>query len=169
MNIEVNVTDTLRLSDVVDETYAGERVTLADKVAEKLIEKAAGDDGWNELNRRIKEIRDEEIRAVVVPLIAEAFKAPIQRTNAYGDPSGDPITLRDLVLAEAKKVLTSASSTGYRDEPLARRLVREMVEKELTAQLSAAIKEERAKVVAAVRAKAADLIAKAVAEGVTGR
>ena len=147
----------------------GYQVTLADRVAEAIVQRLANDrDNWSSLRERVTAIRDEEIRAHVAPLVADAIMAGVQATNAFGEPSGPPKMLRDLILERAKEQLKAPAGDMYdrRRETWVEKLVREQVEKVLRAELEAAIKDEKEKVVAAVRLQAADLIAQAVAKGV---
>lgn len=173
MNIEVNVTE-VDLSTVIDGYYNhedGAPTILADRVAEQLVRQARqNDEDWKTLRKRILSIRDEEIRKLVLPAITEAFEKPIQKTNTYGEPYGEPVTLREVVVEEARRILKGAGSNSLsdRDKPLARQLINQMVVKELRAELADAIKAEREKVVAAVREQAAQLITEAVTKGVTG-
>ena len=68
-------------------------------------------------------------------------------------------------MAEAKKLFTERADYG-RGSTLAQRIVAEAIGSAFTRELAAAIADEKAKVVAAVRAKAAELIADAVKQGV---
>jgi hypothetical protein len=170
MKIDVNVSG-IDLDTLVNEPseYVAP-VTVADKVAEQLVREAMKADSWKPLVQRVREIRDEEIRKLVLPAITEAFEKPIQKTNAYGEPIGQPATLREVVVHEARKILNGTKGDAYgRNAPLAQDLINQMVTRELRAELADAIKAEREKVVAAVRAQAADLITEAVTKGVTGR
>lgn len=170
MQLEVNVSD-VNLSDVVreDSEYAP-AVKLGDLVVGELVQRYMQTEDWPSLRKRITQVRDEEIRALVLPIIAEAVAKPVQKTNTYGDPIGEATSLREVILDEARKLLQGAKGDSYnRKEPLGRQLIREMVDKELRAELAEAIKAEREKVVAAVRAQAAELITEAVTKGVTGR
>lgn len=170
MHINVNVAD-VDLSDVVG-GYGpeGEPTTLGDLVIAEIARQFMKTEDWPELRRRVITIRDEEIRAQITPMIAEAVAKPIQRTGAYGDPIGEPVSMREVVVDEARKILQGTPKGSYdRDaQPLGRKLIREMVEKEMRAELADAIKAERQKVVDAVRAQAAELITEAVTKGVTG-
>lgn len=180
MNINVDVTD-LDLNSVVEHEvtvdYEGDPigkrgVTLADKVVDKLVAKAIETADYTSLKERVKEIREEVVREAVTPLIAEAFTAGLQRTDHWGKPIGEPMTLREVVIEEARTVLNGVKEDRYnssRQEPLVRQLVRKMVDDELRAELSEVIKEERAKVVAAVRGAAAELLAEAVTKGIGSR
>lgn len=171
MQIEVKVGD-VDLGTVVRGYYGpnDEPATLGDLVVAELAQRFMQTDDWSTLRRRIREIRDEEIRTQVTPMIAEAVAKPIQRTSSYGTPVGEPISMREVVIEEARKVMQVVKEPHSRNaEPIGRKLIREMVEKEMRAELGEAIKDEREKVVAAVRAQAADLITEAVTKGVTGR
>lgn len=181
MKIEVNVTD-LDLSAAIDsyarydhdtDEHIDEPVTLADKLVQQLVARAVRDDatGYPSLRKRVEQIRDEEIRALVAPAVAEAFAAPVRRTNDWGEPISDPVPLRDQIIAEARKTLdgVTRSSSYDRTEPLARRLIRELVAAELQKELGDVIKAERDKVIVAVRDNAAELIAEAVKSGMRQR
>ncbi|KAB2347316.1 hypothetical protein [Actinomadura rudentiformis] len=165
MNIEVNVND-ITLDSVIDGDDEG-AVRLREIIGVKLAHQIIGSDAWPTLSKRITDIRDEEIRKLVLPAITKAFESPLQKTNNWGDPVGEPVTLRDVIVQEARKILNGTRDRyDARTEPLGRKLIREMVEREIRKELANAINAEREKVVAAVRAQAADLIAKAVAQGV---
>ena len=174
MKIIANV-EGLDLSTVVDHAYdhdaGGEMpVTLADKVAAGLIRKFVKSDLYRGLKERVLEVRDEEIRTLIIPMITKAVEASFHRTNTWGEKVSETTTMRTVIMDEVKKVLEGLHGNSYgRNETLGRQLIREMVEKELRSQLSAAIKEEREKVIAAVRTQAADLIAEAVTKGIGGR
>jgi hypothetical protein len=165
MNIEVTVSE-VDLGAVIESDYEG-RTTLADRVTADLVAQFMKTDSWPSLRERVTQIRDEEIRSLVVPAIREAFEQPISLTNTYGEATGKVATLREVIVAEARKVFTGRDrSSSYGDESIARKIIREEVGAAFKNELSAVIKEEREKVVAAVRAQAAELIADAVAKGV---
>ncbi|GLY81862.1 hypothetical protein [Actinoallomurus iriomotensis] len=172
MQIEVKVGD-VDLSTAIRGYYGpnDEPATLADLVVTELASRFMQTDDWSTLRRRIREIRDEEIRAQITPMIAETIAKPIQRTVAYGDPIGEPISMREVVVDEARKILQGTPKGSYdrNAQPLGRQLIHEMVSRELKTELADAIKAERQKVVDAVRAQAAELITEAVTKGVTGR
>lgn len=144
--------------------------TLADLICRHALDKLANGSEWPYMKDRVRTITDEEIRSHVTGLIADALNSDLRRTNTFGEPHGEPTTLRTLISEEAKKQLTSLSDryNGPRETPIGK-LVREEVERALKAELAEAIKQEREKVVAAVREKAGQLIAEAVAKGVGGK
>lgn len=170
MNLEVNVTDVDLSAVVREDTEYGPAVKLGDLVIAELVQRYMRTEDWPTLRKRVTEIRDEEIRAQVTPMITEAVARPVQKTNTYGEPIGEATSLREVVIDEARKILQGTKGDSYnRKEGLGRQLIREMVEKELRTELTEVIKEERQKVVNAVRAQAAELITEAVTKGVTGR
>lgn len=172
MQIEVKVGD-IDLSTVAPGCYGphDEAMTVGDLVVAEVARQFMATDDYRTLRARIREIRDEVIHAQITPMIAEAVAKPIQRTGAYGDPIGEPISMREVVVDEARKILQSTPQGSYdrNAQSLGRKLIHEMVEKEMRAELTEVIKEERQKVIDAVRAQAAELITEAVTKGVTGR
>lgn len=178
MSLQINVTvdgvDGIDLATVVGtrsrydhdiEETVSEDLTLGDEVAKRITKLLTKDDAWDGLRKRFLAIRDEEIRAAIKPIVEEAVIGAIELTNGYGERSGQTTTIRELVMAEAKKQFTERSDYG-RGSTLAQRIVTEQTNQAFARELLAEITEEKAKVVAAVRAKAADLIATAVKEGV---
>jgi hypothetical protein len=170
MKILVTVSD-VDLGAEVEQTYrqTGEEdytpvpVTLADLVAERIAEDVRKDDRYDRLRERVLKIRDEQIREQVAPLVAAALAAPIQRTNEYGTPQGPAVTMTELITTQVHRYLTN---TGYDRETPVQKLVKEAVGRQFQAELGEVIKAEKDKVVAAVRAKAAELIAESVRQGV---
>lgn len=166
MQIEVKVLEA-RLDDVVhEENDYRHEVTLGDLVVQAMIRNLVGGEPYGDLRRRIVAIRDDEIRDQVRPLLEAELQAGIQQTNEYGEPTGKPAKLRDLLVQEARQVLTRKDTN--RGGTLVEQIVRAEVQKAMREELTEAIKVEREKVVAAVRAEAADLIAQAVKRGLGG-
>lgn len=172
MNITVNVSD-VDLSSVVGEwvqyagdgDYATEPKTLSDVVAVTIVNKLTETDGWNDVKKMVQRVREEEIRARVKAEIKAAFAGEIPLTNTYGEATGRTTTLRELIVQEAGKSLQARDSYD-RDGGVTKKIIRDEVERRFAKELSDTVAAEKAKVVAAVRAKAADLIATAVKEGV---
>ena len=166
MNVTVLVDD-VTLSTVVEEWgEEGHRTTVADKIVERITDHIVRGREWDPLRQRVERIRDEEIREQIKPIIAEAVSKPFATTNYYGEPTGQTTTLREVITAKVKDYLNN-SSYGNRENNV-QKIVREEVHRAMSAELREAIKSEREKVVAAVRAQAAELIADAVRQGVGG-
>lgn len=143
-------------------------VTIGHLVAGKVFAELKKDERWGGIKGRFLEIRDEEIRKAVEPIVAEAIAGPVQQTNLYGEPTGKTTSIRELIVAEASKLLTKSADNYNRGqgETVLQKFVREQIAVAFTKELAAVVAKEKEKVVAAVRAKAADLIADAVKQGV---
>lgn len=181
MHIEVNVSglDGVDLTTVVGEEISyyepetGETEhrprTLGDLVAEKLADKIYSSlthEARYEMTKRADRERVAIIRSKVEPIIEEAISGPIRLTNSFGEPTGPETTLNALIIDQAKKTIAGNRSDHGRGDTLAQRVIKDAVGAALARELNAAVADEKAKVIAAVRAKAADLIADAVRQGV---
>lgn len=169
MNINVDVSD-VNLASVVHEgdDYRS-RQTLGDVVADRMVENLLRQSDYQPLRQRVLDIQNEEIRAQLAPIIAEAIAAPVQKTTHYGDPVGEPKPLREIVIEEAKAWMSAAADPRSYDRTKptkAQKLVADAVDASMRKELAAAIAAEKEKVVAAVRAKAGELIAEAVKQGI---
>lgn len=144
------------------------QVTIGHLIAEMVTKKLSKDDSWGGIKKRFLDIRDEEIREAVKPIVTEAIGAPIQKTNTYGEATGPATSIRELIIAEATNLLGRKVDDGYRSngETVLQKFVREQITAAFAKELAGVVAEEKAKVVAAVRAKAADLIADAVKQGI---
>lgn len=153
-----------------DGDWLQEPATLGDLIVEKAVQDFAQDrEAWESLKTRIKRITDEEIRLRVEPLIEQALTDPIQQTNEFGDPRGKPILLRDLIIKDAQDKLAKVQSRGSaydRQQSIVEKLVSDAVDRELTRELQETIAEEKAKIVAAMRAKGAEILAETIKGGV---
>lgn len=171
MKIEVTV-DEVSLASVVDTTYAGinedgeeigiEAVTIRDLVVIELANRVVKDPEWPTLRTRISQIRDDVIRSAIEPAVTEAMAKPIQLTDSYGSPKGEPTTLRELVMKEAQTYLTRAGD-GYGGDRVTptQKFIRDEIGRQFQSELKAVIDGEKAKVKNALRAKAADFLADA--------
>ncbi len=174
LNVTIDGADGIDLTTVVAtrdrydhdlEESVTEDVTLGVEVAKRLTALLTKDDAYDALRRKFLAVRDEEIRAAVKPLVEDALTAAIEQTNTYGERTGKTTTIRELVMTEAKKVMTERGDYG-RGQTVAQRIVAEAVGQAFKNELAKEIVAEREKVAAAVRAKASELIAEAVTKGV---
>lgn len=176
INVTVDGLDAIDLSTVIGDEIAYYNPeteeeehrprTLGDLVAEKLADKLWGEMDRYSIAKEILAKQSEVIREKVTPVIERALTGPIRLTNSYGEPSGPETTLNALIVAEAKKVIGGDRKDYGRGDTLVQRVVKDAVGAALNGELGKVVADEKAKVVAAVRAKAADLIAEAVKQGV---
>lgn len=168
--LNITIAD-LSLDTVLGEDDRRGPITLADAIIESAVLRLTRDEEYRDiqggLHKRVGQIRDEEIRTRVAAEVEAALTAPFRQTNTYGEAKGEPVTLRSLIVKSCEEFFTQdVSEYNKPRQTKAQRFVHAAVEDAVKKELAAAIVEEKAKVVAAVRAKAADLIAQAVKEGI---
>jgi glutaredoxin 2 len=122
------VGDIVRVDEDGDE-YLDGQMTVADKVAKLIKDAVVTSPEYTGLKQRVTEIRNQEIREAVKPLVREALERPIRKTNYYGEPTGQETTLSEIIMAEAKKVFTEVKDP-YRDKrPFIQAVVADEVKK----------------------------------------
>ena len=145
MNITVQV-DEVTLATVVRGGPAeyGDPVTVADLVAGQIVQKLAADrDEWDNIARRVRNVRDEEIRAAVLPMITEALTKPF-RQMTYGEETGPETTLSQLIVAEARKQLGErADPYNHERGTVLSKTVAAEVKKAFTEEIADAVKQAR--------------------------
>jgi hypothetical protein len=155
-----------RVYDDEAEEYRGSELTLGQAIAHKVFEDLRREDYYGDLKRKVAELRTEVIKEQIAPVITKALADPIQQTNQYGEARGKETTLRALIVEEVGRLLKSPADQYSRDKGTwLQALVRSEAEAALRKELGEVIAEEKAKVVAAVRGKAADLIAESIKAG----
>jgi hypothetical protein len=170
MNITVNVDD-VTLSSVIETAYDDEggplHGTLGDAVARRIVEKISGTSEWSTLRTEVQTIRRDLIRERVALEIEAALSGPVNITNHWGESTGKTTTLREEIARMAAELLKVDRRNDYgRNLTPAQQVIRDMVDNAMARELAAVVAAEKEKVVAAVRAKAAELIADAVKQGI---
>lgn len=173
MNVDGIALDSEVPGRAYDEDGNPHTARLVDLVVDEMVRRATrdSDSGWHSLAQQVQRVRAEAIRAKVEAEVESALTAEFRQTNSFGEPIGEPTTLRALIAKQAQDaVKLGVARPGYGEkEGVATRVIRDEVDKVLAKELAETVAAERAKVVAAVRAKASELITQAVAEGVGGR
>jgi hypothetical protein len=174
MNITINV-DEISLSTAVAEVigWDDERdtpvtgpQTVADLVAAQIVERVVKDRGYPTLLEQVKTIRAEVIREAVRPQVEAVIAAPVQKTNGYGEPVGEPVTLRDLIIDEARKAINAPVDNYSRDKgTFLTQAVAAEVKKALSAEIADAVKQAREQVATEI----GDMVAKSVAAGLKAK
>jgi len=118
------------------------------------------------ISSKIIDLAAEHIKLSTDALVAEALQEPIQRTSRYGEPEGQAVTLRGMIIDDAKKWLTEKVSGNNRRESgiqsLIRETVRDAMQKELKSEVDSVVKSVRdgikAEFAGAIEKSVADLI-----------
>jgi len=144
--------------------------TLAEAVVASLVTQAAKGEYSTSLKRRVQEVRDEEIRAAIAPILAEAIAKPVTKTNMYGEPTGKETTLRELILEEARKVWAEPVDRYSRDKGThLQAAIRKEVLAAFQEEIAEAVKTAREAIAREIGGSVADVVTKAVRTGLTAR
>lgn len=150
MNITVQI-DEIALNTVVadvvsfdedgDSVVEGQK-TVADMVADRITLHVVRSPEFGKLRKRVAAIRDEMIHEKIEPVLAEAMAAPIRKTNWMGEPTGDVLTMRELIVEAARDVFAKPDRSGRNQASWVQNFiydeVRGLFEKELKAELKEA-------------------------------
>jgi hypothetical protein len=168
MEINVEVSGVTLDSLVREASDYGPGSTVADLLVQAVLQRlSAGGDVWSSIATRVALVQGEEIREHVRPLIAEALTRPLRHTNNYGEPTGPETTLRELILAEVRDMLTRpVNEHGVRTNltvagQIIQQQVRDAFRKEVAAEVARA--KDR------VAAEIGELVAVSVKEGLQRR
>lgn len=121
---------------------------------------------------RVREVRDEVIREKVAPLVDAVLAKALQPTNAYGEPTGQPMTLTEHIVAEATKQLTATvqdrnrSSFGHPKTTALDEAISAEVKRVIAKELADALAEARKQVLKVVTDQGAAIIRQAVERSV---
>lgn len=162
--IEIDL-GSLWLGDEKESSIAG---FIADTAARRLLDRADAHEVVGEFKDRVRGVLDEEIREKVRPLLDDVLSRVLQPTNAYGDPTGEPRTLSQIVVDTATRELASGGTTGGSlgrgaSATILQRVIEEEVGRTLRKELQKAVLEAREKVLAAVREEGAAVLAETIA------
>ncbi len=183
INVTVDGLDGVDLHTVIGEQVTqydedgvaiqGDQLTLGDLVAQKLADKIYSGLDYEHRHQLAKTAAAERVKLIrerLEPQVEEALNGAIRKTNNYGEPTGQTTTMRELVIAEITQVI-GAKGDRYssNQKSLLDTVVNGQVAAALQGELKKAFDAEREKVVAAVRAQAAELVAQAVKQGLGQR
>ncbi|OEJ24314.1 hypothetical protein AS594_07225 [Streptomyces agglomeratus] len=130
------------------EEYIDGQMTVADKVAQLIKAAVVKNPEYTALRERVTEIRNQEIREAVKPLIREALERPIRRTNSFGERVGNETTLAELIMDEAKKTFTEVKDSYRCNKPFITEVVAAEVQKAFRADIQEQVQKARAAVAA---------------------
>lgn len=165
LNLDTEMTG--RYRQVTEDDYTRTEVTLLDLIVEEAARQlvaAASADTRRDVRRMVHDRTIEMIDARIVPMLDEAFAAPVQRTNEYGEPTGKPTTLRELVIAEAQRTM-GRRTDRYGDKPsLLDAALKEVTYKVVQADLKAEVDALKATIRGRFQEVAGQVVADAVAK-----
>lgn len=167
ITLDTIVGEVVRVDEDGDE-YVDGHSTVADKVALLIRDAVVKSPEYTSLRERVTEIRNQEIREAVKPLIREALERPIRKTNFYGEATGKETTLSEIIMDAAKKAwATSKDSYGSRQSTIQDMIAAE-VRKHISGEVAKAVKEAQEAALKAVGEIAAGPVVDAVRKALQG-
>jgi hypothetical protein len=170
MNIEIKI-DELTVDTIIAKTFERDEdgdiigeagVRLGDAILDRLtteIKRGEGSYFNPDLRSRIKQIRDEEIRSAVLDEITAALTVPIQATNGFGERTGAPTTLREMIFKEAQKALGTTDNRNQYNRSLIEKVIDDEIRKALTAEIKPILDKAKSDVKVAADRIASELLA----------
>lgn len=138
--------------------YDGE--DMEDKLLSIAVHKLLADrDLHREFTARVKGLTDEMIKAEIGPMIRDHINAPIQQTDSFGNPRGEPVTMESLILKSADEFMTKDVS-GYREgrRTQLQQFIDESVSRLIKSELSKEMRKAKDEVYEAVKQEAAAVV-----------
>lgn len=118
------------------------------------------------VGQRVSAIRDEEIRARIVPLVDAAFdRGNIPLTNNYGEPTGKTVSMTDLILEHVQREVKIGplNRNGYREsENVMTKLVKDEIDRSLKGELKAVIDAAKTELRRTIEAEGAKVLAETI-------
>lgn len=156
-----------------DGDYSVQPVTFEDLVLDaaafKLMSAAINkrDGSWDTLRKRVDDITKEQIAEAIQPLIREAIENPFRKTNTFGEPVGEPVTLREVIVEQARKTMSEPVDRNRREKgSWLDDHIRTTVQAVVKDELAPVIAEAKAEVLTKIGAAASDMIVAAVKEAI---
>jgi hypothetical protein len=135
-------------------------VTLGDAIIERLASEIKKGQGWHDgILNRIKTIRDEEIRVAVRDELQAALTTPLQATNSFGERTGAPTTLREMIFKEAQKALGTTGSRYDSDKSMIEKILAVEIPKALAAEVKPILDKAKADIRVVAEKITRDLLA----------
>lgn len=174
--MDIKVTD-VKLTDVVGERHGGYdeegepfsggpimlRDLVVEEIARQMIDRHQSE--W-QIAQRIIELRDQMIAERLAPILDEVMARPIQPTDRFGHPTGEPTTMHALVAEAGREWLATKVDSqgrpdnGYGAKSRAELLMAKAVGTHVEGQLRALLDEEGKRMKASLQAAAAAHLAK---------
>jgi hypothetical protein len=171
VEVEIDLQDLHRYVQTGEDDYAMQPVSLSEAVvieAARQITAEGKEPARREVARLVAEYRAQMIQQRVEAWIEEALNRGVQRTNAYGEPTGEAVPLSDVIDAEIKKQLKlrSTNNSFSSEKTVLDRVIAENVDRRLTEELNAAFLTAKTAMLNAAQDAGAKAIRAAVAKAV---
>lgn len=136
---------------------------IAELSRQILVREEGRDDEGFGISAEIKRRREELIDEAIKPMVDELLEKPIQLTNGYGEPKGEPVTLTEVVMERITAHLNQKTRYGSEKTNLDE-MIDKMIGYGLKGELQKLVDQAKGQIRAAVKEKAAQVIAETVTE-----
>lgn len=117
-----------------------------------------------ELRDDVRAVIRDEVKASVERIVQTTLEEGIRPTDRWGQPTGEPVPIAAMIRKETEEWLTKPSpGDSYGRPTMMQKLVGDAVNAAWTREIKGAVEAGKAQVLAAVKAKAADVVAETVA------
>lgn len=150
-----------------DEPPEAEAYTFGDMVCNALVERLLVDlksdaTRYRSLREKVATAVDDQIAAAVTPMVTAALDQPIQRTNDYGKPIGDPFDLQQIIVKKIGEALSPSPNRSHHKSPMDE-AIKATTEAAVKRELDAELTEARAEIRQRIRAASSSVFADALA------
>lgn len=123
-----------------------------------------------EVRADVKNHVRDAVQAQVSEVVAEALTNPVQMTNSYGSPIGEPKALRDLIMEQAEVMMRPNKDPYTRNgnqSPI-QKIISDQITQAFANDLKAVTEQARKEALAAVKESAASVIADTIQRATRG-
>lgn len=146
------------------EAHTGEEENLGEyiaRLAARQLVDSYGESERSTMRVAARAFYDERIEAALEPMIEEAVNGAIQSTNSYGEPTGEPTTLREVIVKRATDILNKQDTSYHaRDTRMGvLKIVDASVAKTMDDELKKTVAKVHAEVAKSIREHGAGILA----------
>lgn len=172
VEVELDISDLHRYVQTSEDDYADHPVSITEAVvahAATVLVAQVKTQVQEQVQGLVAEAHREVIKETVQEWVRERLDKGVQRTNDYGDPTGAPIPLGEIIKTEITRQLQPGSRNAYNNEKsVLTRVIEERVNARLTADLQAAFETARGAMLKAAQDAGAQALRAAVTKAVGG-
>lgn len=153
IQLEIDTDDLIPAYDEDGDPIHG---SLQDAVVARLASLIISQDTFvNDARNRVQKLVDETAEQKVAEAVREVLAGPIQRTTSWGEPQGEPTTVKEIIRGHVEAFMSGKATNGFgRNEHSLAHLIMEATRNYLSNDLKAAIDEVKATVTTEIRDKA---------------
>jgi hypothetical protein len=141
---------------------------LLDRMVEKLIADLRGKNGgqFDKIAKQVTKEIERQVSEKVTEWVAAAIEQPLQKTNAWGEATGKPMTLVDFVRGQVGNILQSNRDRGYDRKSVIGEAVEQTVKSVLANEFKNEIDSVKADLRGRVHASASQVLADSITKAI---